>query len=724
MNYRIQNRRGTAAEWTSANPILADGEMGYEKDTKKTKIGDGSTAWNNLGYRDAGEFQSLKSYCLSDCLLGNVLPATGVLTQSYAIPSPGYPQGQWIADGCYIAMGLAQAGEVEKAWEILKTFGTSQNGSTGFIPRYTKTDGTLGDNGSTSQWPMIAHAAAFVYSKSADAAKAEAVYQIAKLHHTWWESKRQDSSGLAFWGAESYGSEALLRYLGQAEGAMDKYGFANDTGLTRGSELSGVGAGHDHCCPVLNALLVMESDALATLAIALGHTSDAAAFSAKSVTRRARINALMWDEEQGWYMRVLRRDKAIDRTTVAALTGKQLTLSNTGGTYTIVYYGELLVFSNGATAQAAKNPNRPDGNWQIEPAANSAPTRTLTLMTAPAGVTNGTAVISRPFAYFRAFPDAALIMHAGIPVPGDGRAQRLVSNCSKVFDGSEPDTTSHFYFSPSYLTNGIIKGGWTKWHPYFVSGSVGGTVLNTSGAPFAIANYRDYDADEYGVHVLIPALRNYIFEDRAKETARRNRPTIGTVYFQRSGGGEPTLARKDYQTVLADGQAVALSSALVSPAGTGVALKTTGGEFTADLVVGTMTFGVTGACPIFGIAMTTYPIGWVMDSPYGMTTTSRLGGYSFFRPADDPLKVEQDDTYWMPGIWAHFQYHYFKGLQRYNLQAEAQIHASKFVRVWNGVFQETGDVPEYITPRGEGRGVTKYGWSGAVLLLTLRELGL
>lgn len=43
-------RRGTASQWTSANPTLAAGEPGFESDTKKLKIGDGSTAWISLAY--------------------------------------------------------------------------------------------------------------------------------------------------------------------------------------------------------------------------------------------------------------------------------------------------------------------------------------------------------------------------------------------------------------------------------------------------------------------------------------------------------------------------------------------------------------------------------------------------------------------------------------------------------------------------------------------------
>lgn len=50
MTVKIQIRRGTAAEWTSANPTLLSGEQGLETDTGKTKIGDGVTAWNSLGY--------------------------------------------------------------------------------------------------------------------------------------------------------------------------------------------------------------------------------------------------------------------------------------------------------------------------------------------------------------------------------------------------------------------------------------------------------------------------------------------------------------------------------------------------------------------------------------------------------------------------------------------------------------------------------------------------
>lgn len=46
----IQVKRGTAAAWTSANTVLAAGEIGFETDTRKFKVGDGSTAWPSLSY--------------------------------------------------------------------------------------------------------------------------------------------------------------------------------------------------------------------------------------------------------------------------------------------------------------------------------------------------------------------------------------------------------------------------------------------------------------------------------------------------------------------------------------------------------------------------------------------------------------------------------------------------------------------------------------------------
>jgi hypothetical protein len=60
MATRMQQRRGTAAQWISLNdgdgPILAAGEIGFESDTGQFKIGNGVSHWTDLSYfKDFGD---------------------------------------------------------------------------------------------------------------------------------------------------------------------------------------------------------------------------------------------------------------------------------------------------------------------------------------------------------------------------------------------------------------------------------------------------------------------------------------------------------------------------------------------------------------------------------------------------------------------------------------------------------------------------------------------
>ena len=50
MAFSIQLRRDTSANWGLINPVLKRGEPGYETDTNKLKIGNGTSAWNVLAY--------------------------------------------------------------------------------------------------------------------------------------------------------------------------------------------------------------------------------------------------------------------------------------------------------------------------------------------------------------------------------------------------------------------------------------------------------------------------------------------------------------------------------------------------------------------------------------------------------------------------------------------------------------------------------------------------
>lgn len=76
---QIQVRRGTAAQWTSANSTLASGEFGFETDTGKVKIGNGSTAWTSLGYIGAGTVTSITA---GTGLSGGTITSSGTIALS------------------------------------------------------------------------------------------------------------------------------------------------------------------------------------------------------------------------------------------------------------------------------------------------------------------------------------------------------------------------------------------------------------------------------------------------------------------------------------------------------------------------------------------------------------------------------------------------------------------------------------------------------------------
>lgn len=79
-NNALQIKRGTAARWAELNPILANGEPGFEYDSKKLKIGDGHTAWNELPY--IGENSESELYSVD---YYSELPDVGVANCIYKV---------------------------------------------------------------------------------------------------------------------------------------------------------------------------------------------------------------------------------------------------------------------------------------------------------------------------------------------------------------------------------------------------------------------------------------------------------------------------------------------------------------------------------------------------------------------------------------------------------------------------------------------------------------
>lgn len=97
--YKIKLRRSTASDWTAVNPVLAEGEFGYELDTRNFKIGDGTTAWNALGYVIDENDRLPDASSLDD---GQILLTFGGQWVVVDLPS-GLPDPTGVPDGYMIA---------------------------------------------------------------------------------------------------------------------------------------------------------------------------------------------------------------------------------------------------------------------------------------------------------------------------------------------------------------------------------------------------------------------------------------------------------------------------------------------------------------------------------------------------------------------------------------------------------------------------------------------
>jgi len=83
MAIQIQYRNDTAANWTTANPVLLSGEIGYETNTKLMKIGDGVTAWTALAYFPANAAitsGTITGVTINNSTIGLTTPAAGTFT--------------------------------------------------------------------------------------------------------------------------------------------------------------------------------------------------------------------------------------------------------------------------------------------------------------------------------------------------------------------------------------------------------------------------------------------------------------------------------------------------------------------------------------------------------------------------------------------------------------------------------------------------------------------
>lgn len=102
MSTRIRLRRDTAANWTSNNPTLTTGEMGYETNTGKFKIGNNTDAWTALPYSitaelSEGNLNDLKDVTITSAANGDFLRWNGTAWINDAVNLATDTVGSYVA---------------------------------------------------------------------------------------------------------------------------------------------------------------------------------------------------------------------------------------------------------------------------------------------------------------------------------------------------------------------------------------------------------------------------------------------------------------------------------------------------------------------------------------------------------------------------------------------------------------------------------------------------
>ena len=74
---RIRLKKDTSEAWRINNPVLLDGEAGYESDTNLMKVGDGIHRWLELDYTNSGAtaIASTANYAINSSALGGTSAA-------------------------------------------------------------------------------------------------------------------------------------------------------------------------------------------------------------------------------------------------------------------------------------------------------------------------------------------------------------------------------------------------------------------------------------------------------------------------------------------------------------------------------------------------------------------------------------------------------------------------------------------------------------------------
>ena len=131
---KIVMRNDSAANWTTSNPVLAKGEIGFENDSYMVKIGDGVKKWSELDY--FSDYDATKIKFKQDITLAGDYTAVGNVKKSDATLAA---KGKSVADlfTTLFTKRLQPGTPVQPAVSITLTGAGAKEVGTEFTPNYS-----------------------------------------------------------------------------------------------------------------------------------------------------------------------------------------------------------------------------------------------------------------------------------------------------------------------------------------------------------------------------------------------------------------------------------------------------------------------------------------------------------------------------------------------------------------------------------------------------------
>lgn len=113
----INQRRDTAANWASVNPVLQEGEVGWDTTSNRSKLGDGIFPWNDLDYTNPAGVVTVNGrdgavvLTAADVNLGAV---NNTDDNSKPVSGPQQAALDEKVDAAYVAAAIAAAGALQR----------------------------------------------------------------------------------------------------------------------------------------------------------------------------------------------------------------------------------------------------------------------------------------------------------------------------------------------------------------------------------------------------------------------------------------------------------------------------------------------------------------------------------------------------------------------------------------------------------------------------------